>query len=299
MTRRNGNSRGRKPGTLVIIGGHEDKSGEQVILRALTDQCDGGALVVVTVASDLPDEQWTDYEKVFRGHGVRRVRHFHVDTREEALADGRLKPFDDAAVVFLTGGDQLKLTSQLGDTPVFTRIREIYEHGGCFGGISAGASVVCETMLVSGSSGSSPHIDDSLRMAPGFGLIPGIIVDQHFAERGRMGRLIGAVAQNPRIIGVGIDENTAIVCHGHDSFTVIGDGGVYVVDARDVTRSNLLEGERDQTLSVFDMRLHLLNVGDEFDLGERRPRSAPAETALARVGSGGEDGEGEKAGKRR
>ena len=295
MAGRRGKNGARKPGTLVIIGGHEDKTGEQVILRTLAEQAGDGALVVVTVASELPDELWGEYETVFRQHGVRRVRHFHVDTREEALADNRVRAFDDASVIFITGGDQLKLTSQLGDTPAFTRIREMYEHGGCIGGTSAGASVVCETMLVTGNSGSSPHIDDSLRMAPGFGLVPGVIIDQHFAERGRMGRLIGAVAQNPRIVGIGIDENTAIVCHGHDSFTVIGEGGVYVVDARDVTHSNLLEGERDQTLSVFDIRLHLLNAGGEFDFGERRPRSLPSDRALERVGGGSGNGGDRKA----
>lgn len=279
MFMRNGDDGAPGPGTLVIIGGHEDKQGDKLILRALAARAQDGALVVVTAASNVPDELWGDYDPLFRDLGVGEVRHLHVDTREEAHDPERLRLLDDAAVVFFTGGNQLKLTSQLGDTPIYTRVRELYEAGGCIAGTSAGASVVTETMLVTGDSGASPHVDDALRMAPGFGLLPGVIVDQHFAERGRIGRLIGAVAQNPRILGVGVDEDTAIVCDGHRRFTVLGTGGVYVVDGRDVTHSNLVDEARDRTLSVFDLRLHLLNTGDTFDLADRRPTCGSARTA--------------------
>lgn len=273
------------PGTLVIIGGHEDKTGDRLILRALATHARDGALVVVTAASNRPDELWGDYEPVFRDLGVDEVRHLHVDTREEAHDPERLRLLDGAAVVFFTGGNQLKLTSQLGDTPIYTRVRELYEGGGCVAGTSAGASVVSETMLVTGDSAASPRVADAVRMAPGFGLLPGVIVDQHFAERGRIGRLIGAVAQNPRIVGVGIDEDTAIVCDGHRGFTVLGAGGVYVVDGRDVTHSNLVDEARDRTLSVFDLRLHLLNTGDGFDLQERRPVCGSAAEAEEQLGA--------------
>ena len=271
------------PGTLVIIGGHEDKTGDRVILRALAARADGAALAVVTAASNLPDELWGDYEPVFRDLGVRDVRHLHVATREEALDPERLDALDDAAVVFFTGGNQLKLTSQLGDTPIYRRVREIYEGGGCVAGTSAGASVVSETMMVTGDSAASPRVADALRMAPGFGFLPGVIIDQHFAERGRVGRLIGAVAQNPRMLGVGIDEDTAVVCEGHRRFTVLGSGGVYLVDGSGVTHSNLVDEAHDRTLSVFDLRVHLLNTGDTFDLTERRPTCGPAAEAERRL----------------
>jgi cyanophycinase len=277
----------RAAGTLVIVGGHEDKVDERVILRAIAARADGGALVVVTAASNVPDELWGDYEPVFRDLGVADVRHLHVDVREEAHDPERLRVLDGASAVFFTGGNQLKLTSQLGDTPVYTRVRELYERGGCVAGTSAGASVVTETMLVTGDSDASPKVGDVVSMAPGFGFLPGVIVDQHFAERGRIGRLIGAVAQNPRIVGVGVDENTAIVCEGH-AFTVLGEGGVYVVDGRDVTHSNVVDEARDRTLAVFDLRLHLLNTGDTFDLAARRPGCRPAAEAEARLaGVGG------------
>ena len=114
-------------------------------------------------------------------------------------------------------------------------------------------------------------------MAPGLGYIKDVIVDQHFAERGRIGRLLGAVSQNPRLLGVGLDENTAIVVEGEIRFKVIGEGGVYVVDGRGVTATNLTDEDTDRAMSIFNVRLHVLSQGDEFDLGTREPISHPAE----------------------
>jgi cyanophycinase len=265
-------------GTLLIIGGHEDKEGDRLILRALVERAESGALVVATVASQIPHDVWGDYEPLFRDLGVRDLRHLHVESREQARTDPKLlEMLDGASAVFFTGGDQLKLTSQLGDTPVYTRVREIYEQGGTIAGTSAGASVMCETMLVQGEGSESHRIGTTLRMAPGFGFIPGVIIDQHFAERGRMGRLIGAVAQNPRIVGIGIDEDTAILCSPDSCFTVLGSGAVSVLDGRNVSYSNLTDEGRDRTLSAFNLCLHQLSMGDEYDLATRAPTNRPAE----------------------
>ena len=264
-------------GTLIIVGGHEDKKGDRLILRAVAERVGDGALVVATVASELPDEVWADYEPLFKELGVRDVRHLHVFSREEAMRDEPLAVLDGATAVFITGGDQLKLTSQLGDTPIYSRLMEIYEQGGTIAGTSAGASVMCETMLVEGDGSSSATVGGGLRMAPGLGLIAGVIIDQHFAERGRIGRLVAGVAQNPRILGIGIDENTAILCDPRSCFTVLGAGAVYVVDGRGVTYTNLSEEERDRTLSTFDVRLHVLSMGDEYDVLSRRPTNHPAD----------------------
>ncbi len=185
--------------------------------------------------------------------------------------------------MFFTGGDQLKITSQLGDSPIYQRIHDIYMTGGVIAGTSAGASVMAETMMVAGAGDESHRIGSQLQMAPGFGLFPGAIIDQHFAERGRIGRLIAAVAQNPRILGVGIDEDTAVVCEGGRTLTVLGSGGVYVVDGRGVSRSNVVEDARHRTLSVFDLRVHLLSMGDEFDLATRHPENHPAEEVEAEL----------------
>ena len=264
-------------GTLIIIGGHEDKEHDKLILRAVAGRVGSGKLVLVTVASEVPDELWKDYQKVFGELGVKRIVHLHVDTRAEAKLEENHGVLDGATVVFLTGGEQLKLTSQLGDSPVYEKIHDIYMRGGTIAGTSAGASVMCETMLVSGGGSESHRIGSALRMAPGFGLIPGVIIDQHFAERGRIGRLTAAVAQNPRILGVGIDEDTAIVCDDKHCFSVLGAGAVYVVDGEDVTYTNLTDEESERTLSVFGVRLHILSMGDEFDMHTRQPSNRSAE----------------------
>jgi cyanophycinase len=264
-------------GTLVIIGGHEDKEGDKLILRLIAERVGSGKLVVATVASQKPDENYEEYEPIFRGLGVKHLAHLHVESREEAKTEQKVKIVRDADAIFFTGGDQLKLTSQLGDTPIYERLRHLYMSGGTIAGTSAGASVVCETMLVSGGGAESPKVESSLRMAPGFGLIPGVIIDQHFAERGRIGRLLGAVAQNPRILGIGIDEDTAIVCEPGNCFRVLGSGAVCVLDGQDVTYTNLNDEESDRVLSVFGVRIHQLSMGDEFDLATRVATSHPAE----------------------
>jgi cyanophycinase len=265
-------------GTLIIVGGHEDKENEKLILRLIADRVGSGKLVVATVASQVPDEVWHDYEPLFHALGVKKVVHLDVESREEAKSPEKVKLLDDAAGIFFTGGDQLKLTSQLGDSPIYERLREIYKEGGLVAGTSAGASVVCETMLVGGAGEESHRVGTSLRMAPGFGLIPGVIIDQHFAQRGRIGRLVAAVAQNPRMLGIGIDEDTAIVCEPESGcFRVIGSGAVYVVDGQDVSYTNLTDEAKDRILSVYGVRLHLLSMGDEFDLASRTPTNHPAE----------------------
>jgi cyanophycinase len=140
-------------------------------------------------------------------------------------------------------------------------------------GTSAGASAMSDTMLVRGASAESHRLGD-LHMAPGLGLVRDVIIDQHFAERGRIGRLLGAVAQSPRVLGVGIDEDTAILLLG-DEFEVLGSGAVYVVDAEGVTASNIAEGRADCALSMFDVRLHVLASGDRLNLRTRRPADQP------------------------
>ena len=267
----------RPKGTLIIVGGKEDKQGDKLILKLLADRVGDGKLVVATVASTLPDELWNDYEKLFRGLGIRHVHHLTVESREEAKSEAKHKVLDGAAAVFFTGGDQLKLTSLLGDSPIYERLKEIYEEGGTIAGTSAGASVVCETMLVSGAGAESHRIGTSLSMAPGFGLISGVIIDQHFAQRGRIGRLIGAVAHNPRMLGIGIDENTAIVYDHRNAFEVVGEGAVYVVDGQDIAYTNLTDEGHDRTLSAFGMHLHVLSMGDRFDMVTRCATHRPAE----------------------
>ena len=261
-----------RPGPLIIIGGREDKEGEKLILREVADRLKGGKLVIATVASHEPDGYFEAYVKAFGDLGLINLVELYVHERGETLEAKAADILDDAAGIFFTGGDQLRISSQIGDTPIEKTVRRIHLRGGVVAGTSAGASVMSETMLVRGSSQESHRIGD-LHMAPGLGLIRDVIIDQHFAERGRIGRLLGAVAQNPRVLGIGIDEDTAIILEDH-SFRVHGSGGVYVVDGAGITHSNIAEASPDRTLSIHDVRLHGLSAGDGYDLIHRTPQPA-------------------------
>ncbi|HYE43468.1 MAG TPA: cyanophycinase [Caulobacteraceae bacterium] len=261
-------------GPLIVIGGHEDKEGDKAILCELVKRLDGGRLVVATVASSIPDEYFAEYHRTFDALGVSGMDELYVNERFEASSPEKLACLENAAGVFFTGGDQLRIASQIGDTPVEQAIRRIWDRGGVVAGTSAGASVMSEIMLVRGASGESHRIGD-LQMSSGLGLIRHVVIDQHFAERGRIGRLMGAVAQNPRILGIGVDENTAFVLEGR-VMRVIGEGAVYIVDGEGITHSNIAEADRKDTLSVHDVRLHVLSAGDAFDLDSRKPTPGKA-----------------------
>jgi cyanophycinase len=256
-------------GPLVIIGGHEDKEGDKVILSAIARRINGGKLVIATVASHQPDGYFEAYRKAFGELGLDNLVELYVAERCEAMRDEARVIFEDAAGIFFTGGDQLRISSQIGDTPIERLVRELHARGGLVAGTSAGAAAMSETMLVKGTSQESHRIGD-LHMAPGLGFVPDVIIDQHFAERGRIGRLLGAVAQNPRVLGIGIDEDTAVVLE-RSRFRVIGAGAVYVVDGSRVTHSNIAEASPERTLSMHGVQLHVLSSGDWFDLDTRKP----------------------------
>jgi cyanophycinase len=266
--------------TLVIIGGKEDRSADKIILGEIARRIGSGKLVVSTVA--MPGETtrlFEEYETAFRSLGVKHVFNLQIRDREEATRDSKVRILDDAQAVFFTGGDQVKITSQIGDTPIFKRVREIYDHGGLIAGTSAGAAAMCETMMVNGGDEESHVIGGAVRMAPGLGLIGGVIIDQHFMERGRVGRLMGAVAQNPKNLGIGIDEQTAIVVERGNGFYVLGSGAVYVLDGSNVTYSNIAQEAMHKTLSIYDVGIHVLSQGDRFDLLTRRPRQMTGRAA--------------------
>ncbi|AUX46957.1 cyanophycinase [Sorangium cellulosum] len=261
----------RAGGALVLIGGHEDKTGERQILREVVAGARGRPIVVATLASEVAGELWSEYEQVFRALGAGDVRHLDIAQRGDANEERWWRSIEDAGGVFFTGGDQLKITSKLGGSCAADAIVGLYRRGGLVAGTSAGASVMSETMLVGGAGEESAKVRGAVRMAPGLGLVRDILVDQHFAQRGRLGRLLGAVAHNPRLLGVGVDEDTAAVIDAGRSLRVLGSGAVYVVDGRGISHTNLVEEQEDKVLSLFDVRLHVLSAGDVFDLETRRP----------------------------
>jgi cyanophycinase len=268
-------NRAKPKGTLIVIGGHEDKEGDRLILQEVCKPvlAGKGKLVLVTAATQLPEEVATDYRDVFveLGVGVEQFEVLDIRDRGEALSEEKFHILDEAAVVFMTGGSQLRITSQFGNTPVYDRIVEFYHNGGIVAGTSAGAAALPETMLVSGPSDESNRLF-TLGMAPGLGLIKDVVIDSHFAQRGRIGRLLGAVAQNPRILGIGIDEDTAIVVTSDNLFRVVGGGAVYITDGSPISYSSLSESTgSERVISLHDVRLHVLSDGSCFDLTQRRP----------------------------
>jgi cyanophycinase len=272
---------GKTKGSLIIIGGGEDKGPESKILEEVASRAKRakGPLVLITVATNSPEEVGAEYTEAFKKLGVRHVELVDIRTREDAYDERNVNTLLRASVLFFTGGDQLRITSQVGDSPTYRCMDQMYRQGLTIAGTSAGAAAMSETMLISGP-GEESFQTFSLGMAPGLGLLRDVVIDTHFAERGRIGRLLGAVSQNPRNLGVGIDEDTAIVVEREESFRVIGSGAVYVVDGASLTYTSLSEENREGTLCMFNIKLHVLAEGCSFNLLERQP-IAPKASAVA------------------
>lgn len=261
----------KKPGRLVIIGGAEDKQGRCEILQEVV-RLAGGAharIVVMTVATEFPLELGAEYLEVFQRLGVADVRTFDVSSRENANAQSAVKAIDEATSVFFTGGDQIRITELLGGTRVDAVLHKRFEEGMLLAGTSAGASMMSSTMIVEGQPETNPRVG-IVEMAPGMEFIQGVVIDQHFAQRGRLGRLLSAVSQYPHHLGLGIDENTAVVVEDQ-TFYVIGEGAVTVVDAGSLTYSNARGLKENDDLALCGVKLHILPDGYRFHLRDRIP----------------------------
>jgi cyanophycinase len=256
-------------GPLIIIGGAEDKVGEKQILTRVAELARRKKILVATLASSVADEVWLDYQKAFRDLGVADVEHMDIPDRDSAFDKAHIDALNGASMIFFTGGDQLEITTRMGGTELCDSVQAIFHHGLGIAGTSAGASVMSETMLV-GADGDSAKSSLAYRMAPGLGFLRNVVIDQHFAQRGRIGRLLSAVARNPRMLGIGIDENTAIVVKA-TQVEVVGQNSVYVVDGRAVTATNLSNEDEPMSMSMYNAKLHVLNHGDCFDLAGRKP----------------------------
>jgi len=258
-------------GQLVIIGGAEDKEGDCTILREFVRRAGGtqARIVVMTVATGLPDEVGRTYTEVFERLGVDDVRIIDTANREDGSDPRALEAIEKATGVFFTGGDQARITGNLKGTEVDAAIHRRYAEGIVVGGTSAGAAMMPDIMIIEGDSETNPRVN-VVQMGPGMGFLPGVVIDQHFLQRGRMGRLISALAQQPAVLGFGIDENTAIAI-SDNKFEVIGEGAVTIVDESGITHSNVGEILKDEALAVCGARLHVLPHGYKFDLQTRKP----------------------------
>jgi cyanophycinase len=258
-------------GQLVIIGGAEDKEGDCTILREFVRRAGGvnARIVVMTVATELPREVGDNYIRVFERLGVEDVRIVDTVEREDATSASYLEAIEKATGVFFTGGNQARITSVLKDTEIDKLLHRRLSEGIVIGGTSAGAAMMPDMMIVEGDSETNPRIE-VVDMEPGMAFLPGVVIDQHFAQRGRIGRLLSAVAQQPVVLGFGIDENTAVVVN-NNQFEVVGEGAVTVIDVSDITHTNLDQILKDEDLALCGVKLHILPHGYRFDLGSRKP----------------------------
>jgi cyanophycinase len=264
---------GETRGWIVPIGGAENKENDRPILERFVRVSGGSAanIVVIPTASRM-HETGPRYEKVFNDLGAEQVEVMDFDTRRDCHEAGRLRRIEEATGIFFTGGNQLRLSTLLGGTPVAKLIRTRNAHGVAVGGTSAGASILSEHMIAFGDEGSAV-ISGSVRLAPGLGLTNRFIIDQHFRQRDRLGRLITALAYNPFAVGIGLDEDTAAFVAPDDTIEVEGSGGVTVVDASEVSFSSVSEVGEGQPLCVLGLKLHILVAGATFDLHTRQARA--------------------------
>jgi cyanophycinase len=261
----------QKRGSLVIIGGAEDKRGDCFVLRGFVRAAGGvkARIAVMTAATGYPQEVGDEYTQVFEQLGAGVVNVVHTESRSDSERQEALEIIQQATGIFFTGGDQLRIVDYIKGTALDQAIHQRHEEGAVIGGTSAGAAMMPDEMIVGGASVSHPSVD-AVRLGPGMGFLPGILVDQHFAQRGRLGRLLAALVLEPADLGLGIDEDTAIIVSG-DEFTVVGQGAVTVVDEAPSTHNNLDGLLKDEPIALCGVQLHILPHGYRFDLKKRVP----------------------------
>ena len=262
-------------GTVIIIGGAEDKIRNRVILGRFIALA-GGAdarVAVISTASSMGPEAGRLYREVFTELGAAAVRPLHAVSRAQANDEHAAGIVHDATGVFLTGGNQLRLSSMIGGTRLAEAITARFEAGAVVAGTSAGASALSSHMIAFGGSGATPK-HRMAQIAAGLGLLPGVIVDQHFQQRNRLGRLLSLIAQNPSLLGLGVDEDTAGVVGPDEVMEVIGRGSITVVDGA-ASETDAWEIRGHRPLMISNVVLHSLPAGYRFDLRRRMRVTTP------------------------
>ncbi len=268
-------------GLIVPIGGAEDKENGRAILRRFVRKCGGrdARIAVVPTASQLRDTG-RNYETLFRDLGVSSAEVLDIRRRSECRSDEVIGALDRATGLFMTGGDQLTLSTIIGGTPLAEAIRSRSFDGLHIAGTSAGAAFMSEHMICYGDDGQTPRAG-MVNIAPGLGLLPRVIIDQHFSQRNRLGRLITALSFNPDLIGIGLDEDTAVFLDHEGKLTVTGSGSVTIVDPSGLEHSSMDTAVEDEPVSVIGLRMHVLIDGGSYDLATRH---AGAGVAIAAGG---------------
>ena len=269
---------GERCGYIIPIGGAESKMRARAILERFVELCGGqeARIAIIPTASEL-EEMGPRYEALFEEIGVRGARSFPFESRGDCRRKDWLEGLERADGVFMTGGNQLRLSTTLGGTAVAQLLRRMSAEGVHIAGTSAGAGFMSEHMIAFGEEGSSPRAD-MVTLAPGLGLTNKIIVDHHFRQRDRFGRLLTAVSYNPFAVGLGLDEDTAAFIGPDDVLEVVGSGGITIVDPSEIEYSSMDSAHEHDAVCLVGLRVHSLLEGWSYDLENRKPISV-AETA--------------------
>lgn len=265
---------GFRRGTVAAIGGAEDKLRTRRILRRIVDLAGGAdARIVVIPTASRNEGAGERYCRTFRDLGAADATIVHPTRRAECAESDILDAIEQATAIFLTGGNQLRLASVIGGTAAAKAIRQRNARGCVVAGTSAGAAILSEHMIAYGREGATPRAG-MVSVVPGLGLVNQVIVDQHFRERDRIGRLLTALAYNPFAVGLGIDEDTAAFVGPDDTIEVVGSNAVTIVDAADTTHDTIGLVREGEPISLIGLRLHILVDGGTFDLRSRVARPA-------------------------
>ena len=256
-------------GYIIPIGGAEEKFHNPEILDRFIDVCGGkdARIAIIPTASDLVDTG-RNYEKLFRRIGVKHAQVLQMETREDCKNSEFTDYIEKSDGVFMTGGNQLRLSTTLGGTPVAQTIRRRNAAGMHVAGTSAGAAFMPEHMIAGGDEGSTPS-PNMVTMAPGLGLTNNFIIDQHFRQRDRLGRLLTALAYNPFAMGIGLDEDTAAFIRPGDDLEVVGSGGITIIDPTNLSYSSMDRARSGDPVSLIDVKLHILISGGRFEIQSR------------------------------
>jgi cyanophycinase len=262
-------------GFIVPVGGAEEKIGDVAILRRFVSLCGNGdgRIAIIPTASEL-NETGSRYERLFLELGAGQATAVPITERGDCDRPEFLATLDESNGIFLTGGNQLRLSTTIGGTPVAKAIRRLNAEGVHVAGTSAGAAFLCEHMIAFGREGGSPRAK-AVTLAPGLGLTNRIIIDQHFRQRDRLGRLLTALAYNPFAIGIGLDENTAAFIGPDECLEVVGGGALTIVDPSELEFSSMARVRKNDAVCLIGLRLHILDSGSTFNLHSRVAAAAP------------------------
>lgn len=256
-------------GFVIPIGGAEERAKNPVILQRFVAVCGNSdaRIVIIPTASQLA-ETGPNYEQVFHDLGAGEAVSLPINTRDEARRDDYLETLMQANGIFITGGNQLRLSTILGGTPIAQAIRRQNVLGVHVAGTSAGAAIIPEHMIAGGSTGALPTAQ-GVKFAPGLGLLNKVIIDQHFSQRNRLGRLLSAVSYNPFASGLGICENTAAFIGPDDVLEVVGAGSITVIDPSELAYSSMAEASGKESLTLLGTKMHILSQGATYNISTR------------------------------